>query len=139
MFCLKIFYNWLLKGEYRMRIKCCFWKNHWCSSGVAIRWCSLILFLKNSQNSWIKLNSYIEIFQGFCKKDSSEKGLERKFMKNIFENIVESSFSGQISLHQNFENHRNNKVYFLEMFVIILINERSFQQIYSSERNFFRE
>ena len=136
MFCLKIFYNWLFKGKYPMRIEFCFWKSHWCSLGVAIGRCSFIFYLRNNQNSWIRLNSYIEIFQGFCKKYSSEKRLDRKFMKNILENIVELFFSGQISLLQNFENHWNNKVYFLEMFKIILINESSFEQIYSSEANF---
>ena len=57
-------------------------------------------------------------------------------LKNIFADIVDLAFLGQIIFSQNFVNYWNKKVNFHQTLKIILINDNSVLQMYRSEMNF---
>ena len=57
-------------------------------------------------------------------------------LKNIFADIVDLAFIGQIAFPQNFENNWNKNVNFRKIFKINLMNENSFLQTYPNKMSF---
>ena len=52
------------------------------------------------------------------------------YLENIFVDIVDLAFIGNITFSQNFDNNWNKNVNFRQIFKIILINDDSFLQMY---------
>ena len=65
-----------------------------------------------------------------------ETKLKRVSLKNIFADILDLAFNGQITFSWNFENNWNKNVNFCKLFKIILINKNSFLQMYPNEMSF---
>ena len=60
----------------------------------------------------------------------------RVSLKNIFADIEELAFIGQITFTRNFDNNWNKNVNFSQLFKNLLTNDDLFLQMYCSEMNF---
>ena len=84
-------------------------------------------------------NSFYKICCDIVKNTQSSISMQRPqsvFLKNIFADIADFAFIGQVIFSRNFENNWNKNVNFHQLIKIILINENSYLQMYPNKKSF---
>ena len=112
-------------------------KVHWALVRLRTKWFWIRVQLQSLKLPWHSGNYRVWIHSET--RTWHDKNIQSDLsvsLKNIFADIVELAFIGQITFFRNFENNWNKNINFRKTFKIIPINENSFLQMYPNEISF---